>query len=104
MISISLNQEFDALVKATLAEEQLISNDSQNDSDKENIPPEITDESVKSPNFFQNNKPSDKRNDRKHTTTRIKSRNFPSNNSYIGINEEDFYNQNFIFDIYLFMI
>ena len=104
MTSISLNQEFDALVKATLAEKQLISNDNQNDSGKENIPPEITDESAKSPNFFHNNKPSDKRNHREHTTTPIKSRNFPSNNSYIGINEKDFYNQNFIFDIYLFMI
>ena len=96
MTSISLNQEFDALVKATLAEKQLISNDNHNDSGKENIPPEITDESAKSPNFFHNNKPSDKRNDREHTTTPIKSRNFPSNNSYIGINEKDFYNQNFI--------
>ena len=35
-----------------------------------------------------------------YTTTRIKSRNFLSNISYIGINKEDFYNQNFVFDVY----
>ena len=33
--------------------------------------------------------------------TRIKSRNFLSNISYVGINKEDFYNENFIFDFYL---
>ena len=49
------------------------------------------------PRFFQNNKPSE----RKHKTTRIKSRNFLSNISYIGINKEDFYNENFISDVYL---
>ena len=38
-----------------------------------------------------------------YTTTRIKSRNFLSNISYVGINKEDFYNQNFVFDIYALM-
>ena len=33
--------------------------------------------------------------------TRIKSRNFLSNISYVAINKEDFHNENFIFDIYL---
>ena len=102
MTFFSLNQEFDELVKTTLAEKQLISND--NDNNKETNTPEMTDESAKSPDFFQSNKPSTKRTDRKYTTTRIKSRNFPSNISYVGINKEDFYNQNFIFDIYLLMI
>ena len=55
------------------------------------------DESVKSPNFFQNNKPSERR----YMKTRIKSRNFLSNISYVAINKEDFHNENFIFDIYL---
>ena len=55
------------------------------------------DESGKSQDFFLNNRPSE----RKYTTTRINSRNFLSNISYVGINKEDFYNENFIFDIYL---
>ena len=61
MISINLNQEFDALVKATLAEKQLISNDKSNNNDKENNQPKMTDKSAKNPNFFQSNKPSTKR-------------------------------------------
>ena len=103
MTSINLNQEFDVLVKATLAEKQLISNDKNSNNDKENNQPEMTDESAKGPDFFQSNKLSNKRTDRKYTTTRIKSRNFLSNISYVGINKEDLYNQNFIFDIYLLM-
>ena len=35
-----------------------------------------------------------------YTTTRIKSRNFLSNISYVGITKEDFYNRNFVFDVY----
>ena len=99
--SFSLNQEFDKLVKATLAEKQLISND--NDNNKETITPEMTDESAKSPDFFQSNKLSTERTDRKYTTTRIKLRNFLLNISYFGIKKEDFYNENFICDIFLFM-
>ena len=34
---------------------------------------------------------------------RIKSRNFLSDISYVGINKEDCYNENFIFDVYLLM-
>ena len=49
------------------------------------------------PQFLKDNKPSE----RKYTTTRIKSRNFLSNISYVGINKEDFYNENSIFDVYL---
>ena len=44
MESISLNQKFDEFVNVTLAEKKLISND----SDKENNPPDMTDESAKS--------------------------------------------------------
>ena len=38
-----------------------------------------------------------------YTTTRIKSRNFLSNIAYVGITKEDFYNRNFVFDIYAFV-
>ena len=64
----------------------------------------MTDESAKSLDFFPSNKLPTKETDRKYSTTRIKLRNFLSNISYVGINEEDFYHQNFIFDIYLLMI
>ena len=101
MTSFRLNQEFDELVNTTLAEKQLILND--NDNNKETVTPEMTDKSAKSPNFFESNKLSTKKTDRKYTNTRIKSRNFPSNISYVGINKENFYNQNFIFSIYLLM-
>ena len=37
----------------------------------------------------------------KYTTTRVKSITFLSNISYVGINKEDFYNENFILDVYL---
>ena len=57
----------------------------------------VVDESAKSQDFFQDNNPIGKR----YTTTRIKLRNFLSNIAYVGINMEDFYNENFIFDVYL---
>ena len=37
----------------------------------------------------------------KYSPTRIKSRNFLSNISYTGINKNDFYNENFILDVYV---
>ena len=36
-----------------------------------------------------------------YTTTRTKSRNFLSNISYNGVKEEDLYDKNFIFDVYV---
>ena len=103
MTSFSLNQELDELVKVTLAEkQQILDNNNNNNNNNENEnKPDMTDGSAKSPDFFQDNKPSNKRSERKYTTTRIKSRNFLSNISYVGINKEDFYNENFNFDIYL---
>ena len=68
MGSVSLDQEFDELVKVTLAEKRLISDG----SDKENNPPDMTEESAKGPNFFQSNKLSQKKSERKYITTRIK--------------------------------
>ena len=53
MTSINLNQEFDALVKATLAEKQLISNDNKNNNNKENNQPEMTESHQKAPTSFR---------------------------------------------------
>ena len=58
----------------------------------------MIDESVKIQYFFQSN---EDKIDRKYTSTRIRPRNFLSNIAYFGINREDFYNENFIFDVYL---
>ena len=80
------------LVKMTLSERQDVND--QRDSD-ENM--QVVDESAKSQYFFQDNNPLGK----KYTTTRIKSRNFLPNTVYVGINNEGFYNENFIFDVHL---
>ena len=40
----------------------------------------------------------------KYLPTRIKSRNFLSNISYTGINKKDFYNENFILDIFVLLV
>ena len=102
MTSYSLNQEFEELVKATLAEKQLISDNNSNSNENENKE-DMTDRSAKSPSFFQQNRLSVKKSKRKYTTTHIKSRNFLSNICNVGINKEDFYHENFIFDVYLLM-
>ena len=94
MSKFSINDQFNKLVKMTLLERQALTENSGS------IQQEMTDRSARSPNFFQDNKPSEKTG-RRYTTTRIKSRNFLSNISYVEINKEDFYNENFIFDDYL---
>ena len=53
----------------------------------------MIDKSAKSQDFFQSNKD---KIERKYTTTRIKPREFLSNNEHVGINREDFYDENFI--------
>ena len=40
----------------------------------------------------------------KYSPTRIKTRNFLSNISYTGINKNDFYNENFILDVYVLLV
>ena len=40
----------------------------------------------------------------KYSPTRIKSRNFLSNISYTGISKNDFYNGNFILDVYVLLV
>ena len=58
-------------------------------------------ESVKNPDFFQDNNTIRKKPSIKpYTTVRIKSRNFLSNISYVGTNKENFYNRHFVFDVY----
>ena len=54
---------------------------------------------AKSQDFFQDNNTIGK----KYTTTRMKLRNFLSDIAYGGINKEDYYNKNFIFDVYLLL-
>ena len=90
MTTFTINNQFNDLVKVTLAEQQTL-------EEIDNIQQEVMDGSAKSPNFLQNNKLPEMR----YTTKRIKSRNFLSNISYVGINKEDFYKENFIFDVYL---
>ena len=91
------NQNFNNLVTATLSEEQIIKTDTEQKTNDDNI--QDMDESAKSQYFFQDNNAIR----RKYTTTRIKSRNFLSNIAYVGINKEDYYNKNFIFDVYLLL-
>ena len=63
MTMFSLNDHFDDLVKVTLVEQQTL-------TETDNIQQEVIDKSAKSQDFFQNNKPSE----RKYATTRINSR------------------------------
>ena len=86
----SLNKQFKELVKVTLEEKRQM--------EQNNDTMTMIDESAKSQDFFQNDK--DKK-ERRYTTTRIKSRDFLSNIAYVGIKREDFYSENFIFDVYL---
>ena len=67
------------------------------------MPNQEHNESAKSPKFFQNNNAIEKRL-KAHTTTRIKSRNFLSNISYVDINKEYFYIEHFIFEIYKLLV
>lgn len=60
---------------------------------------EVIDESATSQDFFQDNKSIMTEN--KCTTRRTKSRNYLTNIAYVGNNIEDFYNEIFIFDVYL---
>ena len=67
MTPFSINYQFNKLVKVTLSEKQALTEQQVTDN---NI--QMVDKSAKSPNFFQNNKPWE----RKYTTTTIKSRTF----------------------------
>ena len=93
----TFNQNFNNLVRATLSEDQIIKTETEQQTNDDNI--QDMDELAKSQDFFQDNNAIRK----KYTTTRIKSRNFLSNIAYLGINKEDYYNKNFIFDVYLLL-
>ena len=96
MTSFSMNDQFNELVEVTMSKKQALTENSNS------IQKEMTDGSAKVRNFFQDNKSPENR-ERKYTTTRIKSRNFLSNISYAVIKKKDFYNRNFIFNVYLLL-
>ena len=99
MTEFSLNTDFENLIKATL-----IADDMNQQQQQQNMMwNKEQDESGKSPNFFQNNNAIKKRS-KSYTTTKIKSRNFLSNILYVAINREDFYNEDFIFDIHTLLV
>ena len=77
MTKFSINDQFNELVKVTLSQKQALT------ENRDSIQQEMMDGSSKSPNFFQDNEPSERR----YTTTRIKSRNFLSNILYVRINK-----------------
>ena len=65
----------------------------------------------KSPDFFPTEKSITKRKNVRYTATRIKysptrvkSRNFLLNISYNSINKADFYNENFILDVFILLV
>lgn len=68
-------------------------------------------EAEKNPDFFPTEKSIAKRKKVRYTATRIKysptrvkSRNFLSNIGYNSINKADFYNENFILDVYILLV
>ena len=91
------NKHFNELVKMTSSKRQHV-NDQADSNGNGNI--QVVDKSAKSQDFFHDNTPLGK----KYTTTQIESRNFLSNIAYVEINKEDFYNENFIFDVYLLVM
>lgn len=72
MTTFNINDQVNELVKVTSSGKQTLAEN--NDSTQQ----EMTDKSAKGPNFFRDNKPSEKAH-RKDTTTRIKFRKFLSN-------------------------
>ena len=63
--------------------------------DGENL--QVMGKSAKSQDFFQYN---DNTIGKSYTTMCIKSRNVLSNIAYVSINKEDYYSENFVFDVY----
>ena len=74
------------------------------------IKAEVMDQSEKSPDIYPNEKSTAKRQKVrylatriKYSPTRVKSRNFLSNIGYTSISKDDFYNENFILDVYILL-
>ena len=96
MTEFTLNTEFENLIKELLTDQE----QQKQTEEMTTVLEKNHDESAKSQDFFQdNNAIKNKAFPKPYTTTMIKSRNFLSNISYVGINKEDFYNRNFVFDI-----
>ena len=91
------NQNFNNLVKVTLLVEEQQQTKTENKTSDGNI--QDMGESAKSQDFFQGNNAIGE----KYTITRIKSINFLSNIAYVRINKKDYYNKNFVFDVYLLL-
>ena len=120
----SLRDNFDKLVQKTLTMEDprltILQSQPMYDSDNTvDYTEEILEESSqkqpqKSQNFSQQKPAESKIVNRhkirytatriKYSPTRIKSRNFLSNVSYTGISKNDFYNENFILDVYVLLV
>ena len=97
MSEFSLNKELENLIKQTIGDQHLTETEKNNTT--------IMEESAKNRNFFQNkNAILKKENNKPYTTTRIKSKKFLSNISYVGVNKEDFYKKGFIFDVYSLVV
>ena len=85
MTEFSLNKEFENLIKQTIGNHHL------REIEKNKVT--AMDESSRNQDFFQDNNYQKRENIKPYTTTRIKSRNFLSNISYVRANKEDFYNK-----------
>ena len=94
----TLRQNYNKLVEETLTvEDPWLEKKTETEMEQENG-------SAKSQDIFQNNKVANhqkKKKKKKYTTTSVKSRNFLSNITYIGINKENYYNKNFIFSSFI---
>ena len=96
---LTFNQNFNNLVTATLlTEEQQMKTEMDNLIDEHRQVMDM-DESAKSQDFFQDNNAIKV----KYTIAKLKSRNFLLNIAYVGINKEDYYYRNFIFDVHLLL-
>ena len=95
----TFNQKLNDLVKVTLSEKQHLQTDRNQHKQQHDENILDMDGSAKSQDFFQDNNAIVK----KYSTMRIKSRNFLLNIVYVGINKEDYYNKNFVFDVYLLL-
>ena len=96
MTEFNLNTEFENMIKAMLIDQE----QQQQTEEMTTVPGKSHDESAKRPDFFQNNNATKTKFFSKlYTTARIKSRNFLSNISRVGINKKDFHNKKFVFAI-----
>ena len=96
MTEFSLTQEFDNLVKQTISQQEQTTVIEERNNMTDN------DESAKNRDFFHDNN-AIKKKKKKYQTVHNNSnkiKKFLSNISYIGITKEDFYNRNFVFNIY----